>query len=168
MNERALTRKALLAGGAAGAAALAAASTGSAQGKEERDIVGSWFATVTFEDSGSSSVDELFAFHPGGIVTIAHRLYRPSTPFGPLLETAGLGAWKRLAGNGYSASIRFLLQQAPPSAGAPVGTEFARLEVRMDRAGARLVGRLESSIKDRWGTETKSVAGAVVGERIVA
>ena len=127
MTERALTRKGLLAGGAAGAAALAtaapafgqaAATTTSSSARGTRKVVA--------DDPALGSFEELISFHPGGIVTDAHRLYIPATPFGPLLETSGHGAWKSTGRNGYTAFFRFLLQQAPPSAGASVGTDNVR------------------------------------------
>ena len=49
---------------------------------------------VVADDPALGGFEELISFHPGGIVTDAHRLYLPATPFGPLLETSGHGAWK--------------------------------------------------------------------------
>ncbi len=164
-----LTRKSLLAaGGAAGAAALASAVPAHAHGdRDDDDIVGSWYGRVTADDPALGSFEELLSFHSGGIVTDAHRLYIPATPFGPLLETSGHGAWKTTR-NGYTAFFRFLLQQAPPSAGAAVGTDNVRLNIRLDRGGNRFSGRFESTIRDTSGTAVFVATGDIAGERIVA
>src|SRR4051812_44382582 len=98
--ESALTRKGLLAAGAAGAAALAAAVPARADSDDE-SLVGSWYGRVVADDPALGSFEELLSFHPGGIVSDAHRLYIPVTPFGPVLETSGHGAWKK-AGKDYT------------------------------------------------------------------
>ena len=78
-------------------------------------------------------------------------MYIPASPFGPLLETSGHGAWKTVRGGGITAFFRFILQQAPPSAGGPVGTDNVRLNIRLDRSGDRFSGRFESTIRDTRG-----------------
>jgi hypothetical protein len=167
MTERALTRKGLLAGGAAGAAALAAAAPARAHGdRDDDELVGSWYAKVVADDPALGSFEELISFHPGGIVTDAHRLYIPATPFGPLLETSGHGAWKGIGRGGYTAFFRFLLQQAPSSSGASVGTDNVRLNLGVDRN--RLSGRFESTIRDNTGAAVFTATGAITGERILA
>jgi hypothetical protein len=160
------TRKGLLASGAAGAAALATASPALAHGDDGDDIVGSWFAKVTADDPALGSFDELLSFHTGGIVTDAHRLYIPASPFGPLLETSGHGAWKTVRGGGVTAFFRFILQQAPPSAGAPVGTDNVRLNLRVNRD--RFSGRFESTIRGTSGAVVFTATGSIAGERITA
>lgn len=162
-----LTRKGLLASGAAGAAALAAASPALAHDRDDDGIVGSWYGRVTADDPALGSFEELISFHRDGIVTDAHRLYIPATPFGPLLETSGHGAWKSTR-NGYTAFFRFLLQQAPPSAGAPVGTDNVRLNIRLERGGNRFSGRFESTIRDTAGNAVFTATGDIAGERIIA
>ena len=163
-----LTRKGLLAGGVAGAAALAAASPALAHDRDDDDgIVGSWYGRVTADDPALGSFEELISFHRDGIVTDAHRLSIPATPFGPLLETSGHGAWKSTR-NGYTAFFRFLLQQAPPSAGAPVGTDNVRLNIRLERGGNRFSGRFESTIRDTAGNSVFTATGDIAGERIIA
>lgn len=166
MTERALTRKGLLAGGAVGAAALVTAAPARAHGDDD-DIVGSWYGRVVADDPALGSFEELISFHPGGIVTDAHRLYLPATPFGPLLETSGHGAWKSAGRDTYTAFFRFLLQQAPPSAGAAVGTDNVRLlNLRVNRG--RFTGRFESTIRDTAGAAVFTATGAISGERILA
>jgi hypothetical protein len=163
-----LTRKGLLAGGVAGAAALASTSPALAHDRDDDDgIVGSWYGRVTADDLALGSFEELISFHRDGIVTDAHRLYIPATPFGPLLETSGHGAWKSTR-NGYTAFFRFLLQQAPPSAGAPVGTDNVRLNIRLERGGNRFSGRFESTIRDTSGAAVFTATGDIAGERIIA
>ncbi|MDA0170266.1 hypothetical protein OJ998_14305 [Solirubrobacter taibaiensis] len=162
-----ITRKGLLTGSAAaGAAALATASPALAHGDDDDELVGSWYGRVTADDPALGAFEELISFHRDGIVTDAHRLYLPATPFGPLLETSGHGAWKRVRGGGYTAFFRFLLQQAPPSAGAAVGTDNVRLNFRVVRG--RITGRFESQIKDTSGALVFTATGAIAAERITA
>ena len=77
------------------------------------------------------------------------------------------GAWKRTGARSYAAFFRFLLQQAPPSAGAPVGTDNIRLAVRLDRGGDAYAGTLESNIRDLNGAVVFTARGTVSAERIV-
>lgn len=160
----AVTRKELLGGGAvAGVVALGAAPV--AQG-HDGDIVGSWTGTVTATDPPLGSFGNLISFHTGGVVTESRRYYVPVTPLGPLLETSGHGAWKRTGSRSYEAFFRFLLQQAPPSAGEPVGTDNIRLKLRLERGGDRFSGTFESNIRDTAGAVVFTARGTISGERI--
>ena len=125
MSERALTRKGLLAGGVAGAAALAAASPAGASSSRRRRARGA--GRVAEDDPALGSFEELISFHPGGIVSDAHRSTSPPRPFGPAAGLSGHGAWRSAGRGACTAFFRFLLQQAPPSAGAAVGTDNVRL-----------------------------------------
>jgi hypothetical protein len=162
-----LTRKGLLGAGAAGAAGLAVAAPAQAHDRDHDGIVGSWFLTITADDPALGSFNGLISFHVGGVVTESRRYYIPATPLGPLLETSGHGAWKGER-RGVTAFWRFMLQQAPPSAGAPVGTDNVRINVRLDRGGDRFSGRFESTIRDNSGAVVFTAAGDIVGERIIA
>ena len=108
------------------------------------------------------------SWHEGGVFTESRRYYIPETPLGPLLETSGHGAWKRTGSRSYAAFFRFLLQQAPPSAGAPLGTDNIRLAVRLDRGGDAYTGTFESNIRDLSGAVVFTARGTVAGERILA
>jgi hypothetical protein len=163
-----LTRKGLLAGGVAGAAALATAPGAQAHGERgSDDIVGSWYATITATDPPLGSFVSLMSWHEGAVFTESRRYYIPETPLGPLLETSGHGAWKRTGARSYAAFFRFLLQQAPPSAGAPLGTDNIRLAVRLDRGGDAYAGTFESNIRDLNGAVVFTARGTVSAERIV-
>jgi len=162
-----LTRKRLLAGGAAaGAAMLASTPAAHAHDGDGDDIVGSWFARITATDPPLGSFDSIMSFQVGGVFNESRRYYVPETPLGPLLETSGHGAWKRSRGRDYRAFFRFLLQQAPPSAGAPVGTDNIRLAVELDRRGNSFAGTFESTIRDVGGAVIFTVRGTVAAERI--
>ena len=140
--------------------------TGAGDDRDDDDgIVGSWYGRVTADDPALGSF-EVISFHRDGIVTDAHRLYIPATPFGPLLETSGHGAEDHA--HRLHRVLRFLLQQAPPSAGAPVGTDNVRLNIRLERGGNRFTGRFESTIRDTAGNAVFTATGAIAGERIVA
>jgi hypothetical protein len=162
----AVTRKELLGGGAvAGVVALAAAPVAQGHGGDE-DIVGSWNGTITATDPPLGSFGNLISFHTDGVLTESRRLYVPATPLGPLLETTGHGAWKRTGSRSYEAFFRFLLQQAPPSAGEPLGTDNIRLKLRLDRGGDRFTGTFESNIRDNTGAVVFTARGTISGERI--
>jgi hypothetical protein len=168
MGERSVTRKQLLGGGAmAGAGALAlGAAPAQAHGGGDEDLVGSWNGTVTATDPPLGSFGNLISFHTGGVLTESRRLYVPVTPLGPLLETTGHGAWKRTGSRSYEAFFRFLLQQAPPSAGEPIGTDNIRLKLRLERGGDRFVGTFESNIRDNAGAVVFTARGTISGQRI--
>ena len=166
MAERSVTRKELLGGGAlAGALVLGAAPAAQAHGGDD-DIVGSWSGTITATDPPLGSFGNLISFHEGGVVNESRRYYVPETPLGPLLETTGHGAWKRTGSRSYEAFFRFLLQQAPPSAGAPIGTDNIRLKLRLERGGDRFTGTFESNIRDNAGAVVFTARGTISGERI--
>ena len=166
MEQNPVTRKQLLGGGAlAGALALGAAPAAQAHGGGD-DIVGSWTGTVTATDPPLGTFGNLISFHEGGVVNESRRYYVPETPLGPLLETTGHGAWKRTGSRSYEAFFRFLLQQAPPSAGAPIGTDNIRLKVRLERGGDRFTGTFESNIRDNAGVVVFTARGTISGERI--
>ena len=65
----------------------------------------------------------------------------------------------------YEVFFRFLLQEAPPSAGAPLGTDNIRLSLRVDRSG-NLSGTFESNIKAVDGTIIFTAKGTIEAERI--
>jgi hypothetical protein len=159
----------LLTSGAAGAAALAAAPAAQAHGGSGDDeLVGSWYSTITATDPPLGSFVSLMSAHEGGVFTESRRYYIPATPLGPLLETSGHGAWKRTGNRAYTAFFRFLLQQAPPSAGAPLGTDNIRLVLRLARDGDSFAGTFESNIRDLTGAVVFTARGTVAGERIEA
>ena len=87
---------------------------------------------------------------------------------GDLLETSGHGAWKPKGGRIYEAFFRFVLQQAPPSDGLPIGTDNVRLTFELDSAGEKLTGSFESDLRDNAGAVLATVKGTVLGERISA
>lgn len=162
----AVTRKELLGGGTiAGAVALGVAPAAQARGGGG-DIVGSWNGTITATDPPLGTFGNLISFHADGVLTESRRLYVPVTPLGPLLETTGHGAWKRTGARSYEAFFRFLLQQAPPSAGEPIGTDNIRLELRLARGGDRFDGTFESNIRDNTGAVVFTARGTISGERI--
>lgn len=82
------------------------------------------------------------------------------------MDGHGHGAWKRTGSRSYEAFFRFLLQQAPPSAGAPIGTDNIRLKLRLERGGDRFTGTFESNIRDPAGTVVFTARGTISGERI--
>jgi hypothetical protein len=153
---------------AGGAAVLAAAAGKSviADGGAEQGIVGSYFGTITAVNPSLGSFNDVISFHEGGVVTESRRYFVPATPFGPLLETTGHGAWKRTGNRTYEAFFRFLLQEAPPSGGAPVGTDNIRLRLTLSRSTGKLTGTFESNIKDNTDTVIFTATGDFTAEPI--
>ena len=153
---------------AAGAAMVAAAAptVAVADGGTDHDLVGSYYGTITATDPPLGQFNNVISFHEGGIVTESRRYYVPFTPLGPLLETSGHGAWKRNRRGTYDAFFRFLLQQAPPSLGEPLGTDNVQLSLRVHRGTGNLTGTFESNIKGVDGTIIFTVKGDFAAERI--
>lgn len=168
------TRRRLLGAslGAAGVAGLggaaragAAAAPGSAKG-----LVGAWRLTVTAADPpGLDPFDELATFLADGTVVETRRLYVPDTPFGPLLETPGHGAWERLGPREFAVRFTFLLQGAPDNPalhGAAVGTDDVWWQPRVD--GDTVSGPFRSEVRDLSGAAVFAARGTVAGTRMRA
>ena len=58
------------------------------------------------------------------------------------------------------------MQQAPPSAGEPLGTDNIRLSLRVHRGTGNLSGTFESNIKGLDGAVIFTVKGDFAAERI--
>jgi hypothetical protein len=164
-----MDRKQLLkAGAAAGAGALVGAGTAQADdGSGANGAVGSWFGTVTATNPPLGSFNDILTIHDDGTVVESRRYYVvPPPPFPNLLETTGHGAWERRGKRSLEAFFRFLLQEPPPSTGAPIGTDNIRLKLIVDRTGNRLSGTFVSQVKDTAGTVLIQVEGTYEAERI--
>lgn len=157
-------RQVLTAAGAAVGAAALGASPGLSKATPDREFTGSWFATITVTSlplpAPANSFASVMSFHPGGVFTESRRYYVP-----PLQETTGHGAWKQ-TGDRAEVYFRFIVQQAPPSAGAPVGTDNVRLHLALNGDGETLSGTFESEIRDTAGAVIQSFSGTVSAERI--
>jgi hypothetical protein len=165
IKEDNMDRRRLFTAGGAAVLAAAAGKSALADGGDDQGIVGSYFGTITAVNPPLGSFNDVISFHEGGVVTESRRYFVPATPFGPLLETTGHGAWKRTGNRTYEAFFRFLLQEAPPSAGAPVGTDNIRLRLRLSRSG-KLTGTFESNIKDNTDTVIFTATGDFTAEPI--
>jgi hypothetical protein len=165
IKEDGMDRRRLFTAGGAAVLAAAAGKSAIADGAGEQGIVGSYFGTITAVNPPLGSFNDVISFHEGGVVTESRRYFVPATPFGPLLETTGHGAWKRTGNRTYEAFFRFLLQQAPPSGGEPVGTDNIHLSVKLSRSG-KLTGTFESNIKDNTDTVIFTATGDFTAEPI--
>jgi hypothetical protein len=167
-----MDRKQLLkTGAAAGAGVLVAAGPAGADdgnGNASNAAVGSWFGTVTATNPPLGSFNSILSIHEGGVVNESRRYYVvPPPPFPNLLETTGHGAWKRTGRRSVELFFRFLLQEPPPSAGNPIGTDNIRIKATLDADGQHLVGTFVSQVKDTAGTVLIQVEGTYTAERIV-
>lgn len=107
------------------------------------------------------------SIHEGGVVTDARRYYVVvPPPFEPMLETSGHGAWKRTGERTYELYFRFVLQQAPPSAGNELGTDNVRLALTYDPDADTLSGTFVSQIKGVDGGVIAQFEGTYAAERI--
>jgi hypothetical protein len=149
-------RQILTAGVAAGVAATATSARAN-DDRDDDDLVGSWFGTVTATNPPLGSFNDLISFHTGGVVIESRRYLVPGTPFGNLLETTGHGAWERTGRNTFKAFFRFLLQSGTD--GAPIGTDNIRLALRLDRHADTLSGTFESQIKNLADTVIFTASG---------
>jgi hypothetical protein len=164
-EERRFTRRGLLSAAGTAAAGTLVATAGPARADAGQELIGSWVATVTATDPPLGSFASLLSFHGDGTLTESRRLFLADSPFGPLLETGGHGAWERTGPQRYEAFFRFLLQEAPPSAGAPVGTDDISLHLEVKGMGV-LGGTFSSTITDTQGQPLFTASGTVVGQRI--
>jgi hypothetical protein len=134
-------------------------------------LVSSWAGTVKATNPpGLEPFTSLITFSPGGGVVESRRLYVPNSPFGPLLETPGHGAWTRIAGRELEIQFLFLLQGAPnnpTTAGAALGTDNIRMRVRLSPSGDVLEGTFVSRIKDLSGAVVFTASGTYRAQRIV-
>jgi len=129
--------------------------------------------TITaVEPPGLPPFKGLITFTRNGEVLESRRLYVPATPFGPLLETSGHGAWRRIAHGRFAVFFRFLLQAAPNNPvfvnGEDLGTDNIRLEIEPDREGDTFTGTFRSQVKDPDGNVVFEARGTVAGSRIRA
>jgi len=170
MTERTTRRQALkLAGAGAVAGGAVLAGPGGAAAAGDRGLVGSWNLTITATDPPLGSFHGLITFVSDGTVVEARRLYIPETPFGPILETPGHGAWERLGSREFAVFFRFLIQGAPDNAaarGVELGTDNVKWQPTLDRRTDTLSGPFESKVKDTAGNVIFTARGTVTGTRI--
>jgi hypothetical protein len=158
-----MDRRAFLTTGVATVVAASVTPAG-AKAVHDRDLVGSWFGTVTATNPPLGQFNDLISFHTGGVVTESHRYFVPGTPLGNLLETTGHGAWERTGGHTFEAFFRFLLQDA--DTGAALGTDNIRLDLTLDKVTGTLVGTFESQLKDTADVVLLTVTGDYVATPI--
>ncbi len=138
----------------------------SAQGQK---LEGSWVTLITATDPpGLPVMQGLMTFTPNGEVLESRRLYVVS-PFGPLLETGGHGAWERAAHGGFLAKFIFLVQAAPNHPlfqnGEPLGSDNIRMRLNIDQPDT-LSGTFMSQARDPQGNVVFTAQGTVRGTRI--
>jgi hypothetical protein len=168
MDMKTATMRGVVAG-----AALAAILAGgpNAAGDDHRHLAGSWETTITaVEPPGLPPFRGLITFTRDGEVLESRRLYVPFTPFGPILETTGHGAWERQGHRDFAVTFRFLLQAAPNNTDFPngddLGTDRIRMRLRTSSGGDALAGTFQSEVRDAQGNVIFTARGTVAGTRI--
>ena len=154
-------------------ACLTAVPWAHVQADDVQHLSGSWAMTITaVEPPGLPPFKGLITFTRDGEVFESRRLYVPFTPFGPLLETPGHGAWRRVDSGAFAVSFRFLLQAAPNNPiftnGEDLGTDNIRLQIEPDAAADSFTGTFRSQVKDPAGNVVFEARGTVAGSRIQA
>ena len=152
-------------------AVLSCAAAASLQAGEAQHLSGSWAMTITaVEPPGLPPFKGLITFTRDGEVIETRRLYVPATPFGPLLETPGHGAWRRSGPGRFAVFFQFLLQAAPNNPifpnGEDLGTDNIRLQIAPDSSGDSFTGTFVSQVKDPDGNVVFEARGNVAGSRI--
>jgi hypothetical protein len=152
---------------------VACVASASLQAGDAQHLSGSWAMTITaVEPPGLPPFKGLITFTRDGEVIETRRLYVPATPFGPLLETPGHGAWRRSANGRFAVFFQFLLQAAPNNPifanGEDLGTDNIRLQIEPDSAGDSFTGTFVSQVKDPDGSVVFEARGTVAGTRIRA
>jgi hypothetical protein len=113
---------------------------------------------------GLAPFTSLITFTSDGSVIESRRSLATPTPFGPLLETAGHGAWNRTDEREFDVHFVFLLQNA--TTGADVGTDNVQLHLTLDSTGSNLTGTFQSTVKDTSGNPLFAASGTYVAAPI--
>ena len=142
-GERTLERRQLLTVGVAAAVAAASGKPARANAVERRDLVGTWFSTITATNPVLPPLNSLISFHPHGVVTESISYFFPfPPPLGNLLFATFHGAWERTGDHTYEVFVRGLVQNA--DTGAPIGTDNVRLALTLDQQAGTLSGTFKS------------------------
>lgn len=142
-----------------------------ASADEGSGLAGSYAMTITaVEPAGLPPFKGLITFTRDGDVLESRRPYVPFTPFGPVIETSGHGAWERDGHRRYSVAFMFLLQASPNNTAFPngedLGTDNIRLRLRTSPSGESFTGTFESAAKDADGNVVFQARGTVTGTRL--
>jgi hypothetical protein len=145
----------------------------SAQADEVQHLDGSWAITITaVEPPGLPPFKGLITFTLNGEVLESRRPYVPFTPFGPVLESSGHGAWVRTGRREFAVAFQFLVQAAPNNPtfvnGEELGTDNIRMQLVRDRSGESLAGTFVSEAKDADGNVVFTAHGTITGTRMRA
>jgi hypothetical protein len=142
-------------------AAVVLTSTASFSQSNAAHLAGSWKGAVTpTSPPGLTPFTSLITFISDGSVIESRRLLVSPSPFGPLLETPGHGAWERIDEREFDIHFVFLLQGAV--SGTDIGTDNVHLRLRLDSTGSKLTGAFDSTIKDTSGNPIFTASGTYV------
>lgn len=148
---------------------MSAQSQLSADESHSKSLEGSWIGTVTATNPpGLPAMKSLLSFTGEGIVIESRRLYVGSSPFGPLMETAGHGEWVRTGKGEFTVKFIFLTQRGPVSDGDAIGTDNITMKLVLDDSGDRYSGTFVSEIRDNDDNVMFVASGVVQGARIRA
>ena len=122
------------------------------------------------EPAGLPPFKGLITFTRDGEVLESRRPYVPFTPFGPLIESSGHGAWTRTGRRQFSVVFQFLLQAAPNNPDLHQrrgpGTDNIRLQLERARSGESFTGTFASAARDAQGNVVFEARGTVTGSRL--
>ena len=151
--------------------ATLAATTPAVASDSGPGIEGSWAMTITAtEPAGLPPFKGLITFTSDGDVLESRRPYVPFTPFGPVIESSGHGAWTRTGRRQFGAVFQFLLQASPNNPvftnGEDLGTDNIRLQLVPSRSGESFTGTFASAARDAQGNVVFEARGTVTGTRL--
>jgi hypothetical protein len=157
-----------------GAIALALASWDAprAQADEgEGGFVGSWMGTATATGVPLPPLLTMLTFTGDGNVIEAHRPFLPPaiSPVGPLLVTAGHGAWARTGDHQFAVTIALLYEGTadnPTFSGQVALLEKVRFKIAYDPQSDTLSGNLVDELRDPGGNLVFSGPGTFTATRI--
>jgi hypothetical protein len=153
-----MERRQLLAAGVAAAGVAASATPSRAQASKSRDLVGSWFSTITATNPPLPPFHSLISFYTDGVVTESISYFFPfPPPLGNLLFTTFHGGWEPTGDHTFEVFLRGLVQKA--DTGAPIGTDNVRLSLRLDQDAGTLTGTFKTQLKSTDGTVLLAITG---------
>ena len=136
-------------------------------------FAGSWFGTATATAVPLPPLQTLLTFTSDGNVVEAHRPFLPGSlsPLGPLLLTAGHGAWVRTGRREFAVTTMLIYEGTSDNAtyaGQVALIEKVRFKITLDPQRDSLSGTLVDELRDPAGNLVFSGPGTFAATRIVA
>jgi len=138
---------------------------------DDNGVVGSWLGTATATTVPLPPLATMLTFNSDGTATEAHRPFLSDSPLGPLVLTAGHGAWISTGHRTVSVKLLLIYEGAPnhpTAAGQVLALETVRFKLTVSGKGQKLTGTLVDEIRDNDGNVVFVGPGTFTATRIVA